>query len=48
MIGKLKRQFNETKYRLNLRNTLQQSDIEQLRITLDEVKKELERRNKKK
>lgn len=37
-----------TKYRLDLRRALQKSSIEELHICLEETRKEIERRNKKK
>lgn len=47
MLGKLKRIVAETKYRQNLKASLQQATIDQLKITLDETKKELARRSRK-
>lgn len=48
MIGKIKLALANTKYRLGIRNALQGISREQLQINLEEVKKEIERRNKKK
>lgn len=48
MFGRIKKVVNETKYRMKLRSALQESTREQLQITLEEVKKEIERRNRKK
>lgn len=47
MLGQLKRTISETKFRIKLRNSLQQETDECLKITLEEVKKEIERRNRK-
>lgn len=48
MIGNLKSKIQNTAYRLKIRNAVQQISREQLQINLEEVKKEIERRNKKK
>ena len=48
MIGKVKRKVNEVKFRFKLKLALQSENDECLKWTLDEVKKEIERRNKKK
>ena len=48
MIGKLKLKVSYTAYRMRIRNAVQQIDNEQLKINLEEVKREIERRNKKK
>lgn len=47
MLGQLRKTISETKFRIKLRNSLQQETDECLRITLDETKREIERRNKK-
>ena len=44
----LLQKVKETKYRMTMRTALQKSSIEELRIALDEVRKEIERRNKQK
>ncbi len=46
MFGKIKRQMQLTNYRMKLRNELQKSEIELVKITKDEAIKEIERRNK--
>lgn len=48
MIGRIKRKVSEFKFRNNLKNALQQESTECLYWTLEETKKEIERRNKKK
>lgn len=48
MLGNLKRQMNLTLYRMKIRNELQKSEIELVKITKEEAIKEIERRNKKK
>lgn len=48
MLGNLKRKMQLTNYRLKIRNELQKSEIEIVRITKEEAIKEIERRNKKK
>lgn len=48
MFNRLARLTKETQYRLNLRKTLANATIEQLHITLNETKKEIQRRNKNK
>jgi hypothetical protein len=47
MIGNIKRKWQEAKYRSNLKKSLQMATIDQLKITLDETKKELQRRSRK-
>ena len=47
MLG-LKKGLTEMRYRLKLRNALTNETDECLKITLEEVKKEINRRNKKK
>lgn len=47
-MGVLIRKAQELKFRLKLRKSLQEETIELVKITYDESKKELERRNKKK
>ena len=47
MIGQLKRKVNEIKFRNKLKIALQSESDECLKWTLDETKKEIERRNKK-
>ena len=47
MLG-LKKQIEITKYRMKLRKALSNETDECLKITLEEVKKEIERRNKRK
>lgn len=47
MIGQIKRKVNEVKFRFNLKAALQSENDECLKWTLEEVKKEIERRNKK-
>lgn len=44
----LRAKLKETKYRMDMRKAMQQSSIEELKICLDECKKEIERRNKQK
>lgn len=44
----IKKLISETAYRLKFRKEIQNSTDELLRITYDEVKKEIERRNKRK
>ena len=46
MIGK--KLLADTVYRIRIRNALHNISREQLQINLEEVKKEIERRNKKK
>ena len=48
MIGQIKRKVNEVKFRFKLKQALQEENNECLYWTLDEVKKEIERRNRKK
>lgn len=48
MLGNLKRKMQLTNYRLKLRNELQKSEIELVKITKEEAIKEIERRNKRK
>ena len=40
--------IKETNYRLNMRQAMQKSSIEELHICLEECKKEINRRNKQK
>lgn len=47
MIGKLKNSLSMLKYRLKIRNALQSETMECLKITLEETRKEIERRNSK-
>lgn len=47
MLG-IKRKINETKFRFNLRKALSEETKEALEITLQEVKREIERRRKNK
>lgn len=47
MTGRIKNSLSMLKYRLKIRNALQAESIECLRITLEESKREIERRNKK-
>lgn len=47
MIGKVKRKVNQWKFKLNLRRALEEESDECLMWTLAEVKREIERRNKK-
>ena len=46
MLGQIRKKISETKFRIKLRNSLQQETNECLRITLEETKKEIARRNK--
>ena len=48
MIGKLKKAVSYTAYRMRIRNAVEQIDDEQLKINLEEARREIERRNKKK
>lgn len=48
MIGKLKRQVSQWKFKLNLRKALEAESDECLRWTLEEVRREIDRRNVKK
>ena len=48
MIGRIKRKVNEVIFRFKLRKALQEESDECLRWTLEEVRKEIERRNAKK
>ena len=47
-MGKLRRSISQLAYRMKLRKALQESSIEQLEISKEEINRELERRNKKK
>lgn len=47
MIGKIKRKMQLVNYRMKIRNELQKSEIELVKITLEESRREIERRNKK-
>ena len=42
------RKMQLTAYRMRMRTALQKSSIEELKIALEETRKEIERRNKKK
>ena len=44
----LKMKMKQTAYRMNMRTALSKSSREELQICLEEVKKEIERRNKQK
>lgn len=47
-MSKLSRFVKETTFRIRMRKTLQEASREELSIVLDETKKEIERRNKRK
>lgn len=47
-MGILKRKLQEIDFRMKLRKSLQEETIELVKITFEESKKELERRQKKK
>lgn len=47
-MANLKIKLQAIKYRMNLRTALQKSSIEELHICLEETRKEIDRRNRKK
>ena len=48
MIGKVKNNVQLFAYRLRIRNAIQKLSLEMVHINLEEAKREIERRNKRK